>query len=194
VQHLKVSDYRVMPWKNGLGSTSEIEIFPTGASVTNSDFLWRVSWASVASAGPFSVFPGYQRLLCVWRGMGLQLNGHTLRPFSVHAFSGADSIHAEPLGPEVSDVGIIFRNDLVHAEMAVLVTKDTDPVSTVRLKKGTHYFFCAEGSVETCGFNLSVGETLILSPDLATEVRVKNKLLEPSRIVLISANQKEPLL
>lgn len=39
--HLHPSDYRVMPWKDGGGSTTEIAIEPPGSSLTE-PFLWRV--------------------------------------------------------------------------------------------------------------------------------------------------------
>ena len=58
---LRNSDHRRMPWKNGGGETVEVIVHPEGASL--SDFGWRVSMASVASDGPFSVFPDIDRTL-----------------------------------------------------------------------------------------------------------------------------------
>ena len=66
------SDHRRMPWKNGGGETVEVVVFPEGASL--SDFGWRVSMASVASDGPFSVFPGIDRTLAVLTGDGMVLS------------------------------------------------------------------------------------------------------------------------
>ena len=69
---LRNSDHRRMPWKNGGGETVEVIVHPQGASL--SDFCWRVSMASVASDGPFSVFPGIDRTLAVLEGDGMALS------------------------------------------------------------------------------------------------------------------------
>jgi len=58
---LRSADHKRMPWKNGGGETVEIAISPQGAGLA--DFDWRVSMATVASDGPFSVFPGIDRTL-----------------------------------------------------------------------------------------------------------------------------------
>ena len=52
---LRASDHRVMLWKNGGGSTTEIAVFPPGAGI--GAFDWRVSMASVVGDGAFSAFP-----------------------------------------------------------------------------------------------------------------------------------------
>ena len=73
---LKASDYKRMPWKNGAGETVELAVFPPGASVE--DFDWRISMASVAADGAFSLFPGIDRTLSILPGEGLSLSveGH----------------------------------------------------------------------------------------------------------------------
>ena len=54
-------DYRLMPWKNGLGTTTEIAIHPAEADLAGQPFDWRVSMADVTTDGEFSRFPGYDR-------------------------------------------------------------------------------------------------------------------------------------
>ncbi len=51
MQILRASDHRVMPWKNGGGSTTEIAVFPIDSGLDAFD--WRVSMATVAADGPF---------------------------------------------------------------------------------------------------------------------------------------------
>lgn len=63
--------FRHMPWKNGLGVTIEIAASPQGADLAAID--WRVSMARVETAGPFSLFPGIDRTLCVLEGEALTL-------------------------------------------------------------------------------------------------------------------------
>ena len=69
---LSPGDYKVMPWKNGKGSTTEIAIHPAGADLKG--FQWRVSLADVTEDGDFSSFPGYDRSILVAEGAGMQLD------------------------------------------------------------------------------------------------------------------------
>jgi len=69
---LRNADHRRMPWKNGGGETVEVIVHPEGADL--SDFGWRISMATVASDGPFSVFPGIDRTLAVLSGEGMDLS------------------------------------------------------------------------------------------------------------------------
>ena len=69
---LRASDHRVMPWKNGGGSTAEIAVFPEGAGLDAFD--WRVSMATVSMDGPFSAFPNIDRTLTVLSGRGIVLD------------------------------------------------------------------------------------------------------------------------
>jgi environmental stress-induced protein Ves len=69
---LRAADYRVMPWKNGGGTTTEIAVSPGGAGLD--DFDWRISMARVAQDGPFSGFPGIDRTLSILDGEGIVLH------------------------------------------------------------------------------------------------------------------------
>jgi environmental stress-induced protein Ves len=55
-----------MPWRNGGGVTTEVATFPPDAGID--DFIWRVSIAEVGDAGPFSDFPGIDRIVSVLEG------------------------------------------------------------------------------------------------------------------------------
>jgi environmental stress-induced protein Ves len=73
LRHLTAADVRRVPWKNGRGVTEELALWPPGASFERGDFDWRVARAGVDAAGPFSEFPGFDRLLVVTEGEGLLL-------------------------------------------------------------------------------------------------------------------------
>jgi len=68
---LRASDRTPMPWKNGGGITREVAISPPTAAFDAFD--WRISIAEVAQGGPFSTFPGVDRVLTVIEGGGLEL-------------------------------------------------------------------------------------------------------------------------
>ena len=61
-----------MPWKNGLGTTTEIAVHPPGAGLDA--FAWRVSIADLGASGPFSIFAGYDRTLVQIEGAPMTLS------------------------------------------------------------------------------------------------------------------------
>jgi environmental stress-induced protein Ves len=65
---LGVSSLHAVPWKNGLGTTRELAIYPSGADTES--FLWRISIADVTDAAPFSSFPGVDRSITLLEGAG----------------------------------------------------------------------------------------------------------------------------
>jgi environmental stress-induced protein Ves len=109
---LRPSDYRLMPWKDGGGSTTELAIEPPGASLGN-PFLWRVSSAQVEASGPFSRFPGRARLLTLLEGAGLILDiegqgrQRLKHPGQVVAFSGDAAASATLIQGPCVDFGVI---------------------------------------------------------------------------------------
>src|SRR6185295_12572572 len=96
-QRFRRDQLPVMPWKNGGGSTCEIACWPPGAKL--GDFGWRVSIATMAAAGPFSVFEGVDRSIMLLAGDGVRLQSddgaidHRLdTPHQPFAFSGDAAI------------------------------------------------------------------------------------------------------
>ena len=64
-------DHLQMPWKNGGGLTREVASSPPGSALT--DFDWRISFAEVAAGGPFSTFPGVDRVIILIDGPAMAL-------------------------------------------------------------------------------------------------------------------------
>lgn len=110
--HLRPSDYRVMPWKDGGGSTTEVAIEPAGVGLSE-PFLWRVSSARVEASGPFSHFPGRARLLTLLEGPGLILDIEGMgrqrlkHPGQVVAFPGDAGVQATLIQGSCADFGVI---------------------------------------------------------------------------------------
>lgn len=114
-----------MPWKNGGGATREIACWPPGAGL--GDFGWRVSIASIAAAGPFSVFNGVDRHIMLLGGEGVRLQSsdgqmdHRLdTPHVPFAFSGDAAIDCSLLGGASSDFNVMTRRGQWHAELQLL--------------------------------------------------------------------------
>ena len=85
--------------------------------------LWRVSAAKVETAGPFSTFPGCDRVLVVTSGAGLVLEHGEAAPRAVvrrlepYRFSGDWATSAELVDGGVVDFNVIFRRERVTAEV-----------------------------------------------------------------------------
>ncbi len=102
------------PWKNGGGATREIACWPIGAGLDAFD--WRVSVASIAADGPFSVFVGIDRHIMLLDGAGVHLRSvdgavdHRLDVrFEPFTFDGAASVTSTLLGGPSTDFNVMSR-------------------------------------------------------------------------------------
>lgn len=113
-------DYRRTRWLNGAGWTREIhaEGAPDGG-----DWAWRLSIAEVASAAPFSLFPGIDRELVLLAGEGMRLDfddGESIDlqpPFGRHRFAGERPLTGVPIGGPTQDFNLMWRRDRVAADL-----------------------------------------------------------------------------
>jgi len=107
---LTPADCRRVPWRNGLGQTTEIAVEP----LDGDRFLWRVSVADVAAPGPFSAFPGYDRLIAVIEGEGMRLTVDGGLPVErrrmepAFAFPGEAAVDCALLGGPIRDFNLML--------------------------------------------------------------------------------------
>ena len=93
---IKESDQLKMPWKNKQGTTAQIHL-PCRRQPRQARFCLPAELGAHQGAGPFSKFPGYQRILLPISGAGFVLNGHPYATFEAAHFSGDDDTHCELL-------------------------------------------------------------------------------------------------
>lgn len=109
-------------WRNGGGETREIVSWPPGAA----DFSWRVSIATIAQDGPFSVFAGIDRSITLLNGAGVHLLSEHLfaeqrvdhaliHPGEPFAFSGDVALSARRIDGATTDFNIMTRRDVCRA-------------------------------------------------------------------------------
>ncbi|MFC5521128.1 HutD family protein [Polaromonas jejuensis] len=103
-----------MPWKNGGGSTRELACWPAGAGMQ--DFGWRVSVATIATPGPFSIFAEVDRVIMLLDGDGVHLRAadgsldHALdQRWQPLAFSGDAAVDCRLLGGTSTDFNLMLR-------------------------------------------------------------------------------------
>ncbi|MFE6868031.1 HutD family protein [Kitasatospora sp. NPDC057692] len=130
VRFLPAAERPATAWRNGGGVTREVAGEPADSGPDG--FRWRVSLAEVASAGPFSAFPGVDRVITVVEGPGMALTvdgtEHLVdAPFRPFAFSGDAATDCRLLGGPLVDFNVMTRRgrataDLVLAERPGPVT------------------------------------------------------------------------
>ncbi|MBY3188945.1 HutD/Ves family protein [Rhizobium laguerreae] len=174
---LRAGDHKRMPWKNGNGETVEIAVFPPGASIN--DFDWRISMATVAEDGPFSIFPGIDRTLAILDGNGMVLDVAGSTPVLLTTTTDPLSFPADiPVAARledgvITDLNVMTRRDgLAHT----LIRVDVDGGNTVRLSPSTCLFLCHRGALsfrrdgETGA--LAAGDALLIEATVATALEI----------------------
>jgi uncharacterized protein len=183
VKLISASRYLTMPWKNGLGQTAQIAIEPASARFPQDPFLWRISSATVTANNEFSLFPGYDRILSIWQGEGLILNGQLLTPNSARHFPGEDEVFCEIVGSTVVDIGVIFDREKIEADLTEIVLKRPQVLS---LLKGSYCFFCKQGEFEIDDCVVKTGDSLLLNGPKEVEIRPLNV----ASLLMFSMKQK----
>ena len=115
---LRAADRIATPWKNGGGVTREVAAFPPGAAMDA--FEWRISLAEIAADGPFSVFPGVDRVLTVIEGQGLMLDvGGRLLVLDAASppldFAGDAKVSARLTDGPIRDLNLMVRRGVWRA-------------------------------------------------------------------------------
>ncbi|EJK84106.1 HutD family protein [Rhizobium sp. AP16] len=160
---LRASDYKRMPWKNGGGETVEIAVSPEGAGLA--DFDWRVSMATVATDGPFSVFSGIDRTLSILEGAGMMLfiegrepvlltEGSDPLPFAADAPTSATLVDGE-----ITDLNVMTRRGrLTHSVRRIGI----DGGDELALGSETALVLCHRGHLDISDRTLSAGDCLLV--------------------------------
>jgi len=175
------------PWKNGGGLTREIAIVPEGASLAEGDFLWRFSSARIEQPGPFSLFPGFDRLLVLLGGKELVLTSKdemvALKAGEFFQFTGEEAYSAAvPKGP-VDDLGLIYRRGDVRAQLLTLDFSKAPRSFSLRAK--TNLFFAAKGNFTfntypgDLSFGMKEGDAFVVNEVAGAE---RLLLAEPAQV------------
>ena len=147
---LRAADRSATPWKNGGGVTREVAAWPPGAGFD--DFHWRVSMAEVRADGPFSMFPGVDRILAVLQGrLALDIEGRAtveLDPGAPPAaFPGDAPTAGRVLSGPVTDLNVMTRRGRVQATLSGISVR---PGLVLQARPGMRMLIaraplCAEG-------------------------------------------------
>jgi environmental stress-induced protein Ves len=163
VRVLRAGERAAVPWKNGGGTTREIAAYPHDAGTDGFD--WRVSLAEVSRDGPFSVFPGADRILTVVEGAGLDLDvGGRLRHIGARHvpqdFPGDLPTDCELLAGPVVNLNVMYRRGRASATVAVVRGEHEVPVPAGAVVLAV----ALEGEVTAAGAALAPYDAVLLTP------------------------------
>ncbi|MGO7964544.1 HutD/Ves family protein [Rhizobium ruizarguesonis] len=174
---LRAGDYKRMPWKNGKGETVEIAVFPPDASIN--DFDWRISMATVAEDGPFSIFPDIDRTLAILDGNGMVLNVDGSSPVLLTTASDPLAFPADvPVAARLEDGAITDLNVMTRRKgpTHTLIRIDVDGSKAVLLPPSTCLLLCHRGALSFRRDGdtgaLAAGDALLIEEEAATVLKI----------------------
>jgi len=138
---LRESGFTAVPWKNGGGVTREILRAPGEPAA----FDWRLSLATIASAGPFSSFEGYHRTLVLVAGAGVELNfmqhgtSRLSTPGQAVSFDGAWQTSCTLLDGPSTDLNLIVSVQRAQSASRVMALTGEQVIQTA---DWTEVFVC----------------------------------------------------
>ena len=145
---VRFAELPVIPWRNGGGVTREV-VASGGSDPLGFD--WRISIADVSQPGPFSAFPGVDRVITLVEGerMDLVIDGviHVLGLHESLTFDGGSQASCSlPAGP-TRDLNVMTRSDRMSAAVAVRDLSETRPIAV----SGSQVLVLLTGSAVVAG-------------------------------------------
>ena len=180
---IRYAELAATPWKNGGGITRELACHPAGASMQ--DFVWRISIADVGQSGPFSSFPGIDRVITLLDGDGMQLQfaddschdlTDTLAPY---AFRGEDQLHAQLIDRPSRDFNLMLRRDAAQGNVEVKRVS-----GTLNSNASALLLFCARGEWRADTRSIAQNDALLI--ELPSKEITLTALTEHSVMLCVS--------
>jgi hypothetical protein len=154
---IRLRDLPAVPWKNGMGRTRELAVYPAGASMD--DFIWRASVAEVDSAAPFSSFEGIDRHIALLEGAGFTMtldDGHShalTTPFAPFAFPGEAKVTIALHGGPTRDFNLMLRRAKAQGELVTWEDAGRQVVDDAVV-----LIYCARGHIDVAEGRMQPGD------------------------------------
>lgn len=159
----RAADREATPWRNGGGSTYELAVEPPGAGLD--DFAWRVSIAAVETDGPFSRYPGVDRVIMLLRGGPMQLTvdgaARDLQPLQPFSFAGEADVDCV-VGVASRDLNLMTRRGLVTGTLDLVTPASAGSVIDSAWRV---VLVVVDGSVEVGPLSLGLWDGLLAADE-----------------------------
>ncbi len=187
--------YKTSQWAGG--TTTELFIWPVGASYEKRDFSWRLSTAKVElSESDFTKLPGFKRVLIpLSGGLTLKHGGEPvfmLGRYHAHRFDGAWDTKSRGC---VIDFNLMMKKGSAEGDAEAAVLKDKEGISLICGDLGPscrdvqRAVYCFEGEVRLSGDRqcLTLAEReLALIHGLWGEIKIEPQNGKPAVIVSVT--------
>ena len=194
VKIIRASDAHRVRWKNGGGWTREIASGRlTGDSESpGADWHWRLSVADIEQDGPFSIFPGIDRVLVLIDGAGMRLRfaeEETVAVTPDHPridFAGEGVLGCTLIDGPTRDFNLMWRRDMCNASLAIARLADIG--NALRESAEVIAMFLLSGALDVDGHRIVAGDTLLwLAND---SVRPMRAVVDDGQALLIRVGPK----
>lgn len=144
-----LKDVKQVPWKNGLGSSTEYLINPPAVDVRFEKFNYRMSSALVTAESTFSYYKGYKRILILLNGEMTLTHKNSvgkessieLKRLTSYSFSGDDLTTAKVTSEgELLDLNFIYRAEKFEVKSKII----TGMRSLTIVPRKTYFLFSPE--------------------------------------------------
>lgn len=162
--------FKTIPWKNGLGETTELAI-NEGGSLSNFD--WRLSIATVTEDGVFSDFSDYSRNLVLISGQGIRLkhDGDKVdqldKLLDMASFDGGCITFGKLTSGTIKDFNIMTKKSTYHAKVDRYINEQS-----ITLETDAQYFVYGLNQMADVYFN---DETMTLPSGHLLTISKENK-------------------
>ncbi|MCX6128494.1 MAG: HutD family protein, partial [Proteobacteria bacterium] len=152
---------------------------PPGLSVTE-DFDWRISLAHLTGSGPFSAFPGYDRMIVQISGTPMLLRHgnnteETLQRFKPYKFMGEWPTEAFLEGTEAQDYNLMTKRQTCSGDIEYLCLNNHEVQE--RIVRSVGFLWTLGGYLEVeahdKSFSVAEGESLLIEQALDLKLRFK---------------------
>lgn len=151
VEIIRENEQNTSTWSGG--TTTELAIYPKGASYKDRNFAWRLSSANVdLEESSFTSLPGIWRYIMVIEGeMDLEHEGHHkahLKPFDQDSFSGGWITKSKG---KVKDFNLMLTEGYKGKVEAICVNEGVNIIEAYQNQVGNYFIqaiYCVDGEVE----------------------------------------------
>ncbi|MGC1428819.1 MAG: HutD family protein [Albidovulum sp.] len=171
---LPATGFASKPWKNGLGTTHDVFLFPKGAD--HDTFDLRCALSPIDQKNLFSAFPGVERVITLVDGAGLELQfqAHLVRlsRYQPYRFDSGLAPEGQPVGGPATVINVMARKGIWDIRSCTVMSECDHSIGANELGLVFGLDDLVIGSGQT-NVDLPAGDALLVSGAGSVQIRPK---------------------